>query len=71
MVKTVVLYTFVMNILELLLLFIIISLPLIVGYWRGLDHWTMTKIWLWFGCLPVIGWFVALFIAFSADHDKS
>lgn len=59
-----------MNSFELLLIVVIIFLPLVVGYGRRLGHWTMTKVWLWLGLLPVAGWFVALAIAIGADANS-
>lgn len=56
-----------MTTLEMLLITAIIFLPLIVGYGRCLDDWTMTKILLCF-LVPVLGWFVALGIAILAER---
>lgn len=60
-----------MNFTDLLLLAALAFVPPLVGYGRGLSHWTMTKIWLWLGLLPVAGWFVALAIALSADCSET
>lgn len=48
----------------------IYSLPLLIGYGRRLDHWTMTKIWLFLGLLPVAGWFVAAAIAAGSTRQE-
>jgi hypothetical protein len=55
-----------MNSLSWLVIFLLPFLPPLAGYARGLDHWRMTRIWLWL-LLPVAGWFVALAIALRRD----
>jgi hypothetical protein len=57
-----------MNSFELLLIFVIIFLPLIVGYGRCHGHLRMMQIWLWLS-LPVAGWPIAVYLAIKPDDD--
>ena len=58
-----------MNLLDLLIVTLIVFFPPLLGYGRRLDHWTLTKIWMWLGLLPVLGWFVAMAISISEDRS--
>lgn len=48
----------------LLLIVFVTFLPPVIGYTRGLGHWSMTRIWLLL-LLPVAGWVVALYEAMT------
>ncbi len=47
-------------------LLVIVFLPLLIGYGRCLDDWRMMQIYLWY-FLPVLGWFVALYVALKSE----